>query len=87
MIVFWQKRCKFALRHGNGPVVQLDRTSDSGSEDRGLESRRGHRMLESILLGSSFYFSSPMSYARLRWIRPKCLGYTLVFFSYFLYIC
>ena len=26
----------------NGPVVQLNRTSDSGSESRGFESRRGH---------------------------------------------
>lgn len=26
----------------DGPVVQLYRTSDSGSEDRGLESHRGH---------------------------------------------
>ncbi len=25
-----------------GPVVQLNRTSDSGSESRGFESRRGH---------------------------------------------
>lgn len=27
-----------------GPVVQLNRTSDSGSESRGFESRRGHKM-------------------------------------------
>ncbi len=26
----------------NGPVVQLNRTSDSGSESRGFESLRGH---------------------------------------------
>ena len=26
-----------------GPVVQLNRTSDSGSESRGFESRRGHK--------------------------------------------
>ncbi len=28
-----------------GPVVQLYRTSDSGSESRGLESRRGHQLV------------------------------------------
>lgn len=32
----------FAYRKSDGPVVQLYRTSDSGSEDRGLESHRGH---------------------------------------------
>lgn len=26
-----------------GPVVQLNRTSDSGSESRGFESRRGYK--------------------------------------------
>ncbi len=30
-----------------GPVVQLNRTSDSGSESRGFESRRGHKMNKS----------------------------------------
>ena len=30
-----------------GPVVQLNRTSDSGSESRGFESRRGHQMKKS----------------------------------------
>ncbi len=32
--------CTFAASFG--PVVQLNRTSDSGSESRGFESRRGH---------------------------------------------
>ena len=30
-------------RYTSGPVVQLNRTSDSGSESRGFESRRGHK--------------------------------------------
>ena len=35
-----------------GLVVQLYRTSDSGSEGRGLESRRGHKV-EFTILGVS----------------------------------
>lgn len=29
---------------GNGPVAQLNRAADSGSEDRGFESHRDHFM-------------------------------------------
>ena len=38
------KKC-LPLPSNYGPVVQLNRTSDSGSEGRGFESRRGHCLL------------------------------------------
>ena len=37
-----------------GPVVQLYRTSDSGSEGRGLESRQGHKVLKINLFKIDF---------------------------------
>ena len=39
------KKC-LPLPSNYGPVVQLNRTSDSGSEGRGFESRRGHTVGE-----------------------------------------
>lgn len=39
----WQNGKKSVPLHLiNGPVVQLNRMSDSGSEDHGFESHRGH---------------------------------------------
>ena len=38
----------WSYRKRLGPVVQLNRTSDSGSESRGFESRRGHQDYEKI---------------------------------------
>lgn len=37
----------FAKQKNNGSVVQLYRTSDSGSEGRGLEPRRGYKFCNS----------------------------------------
>lgn len=39
-----------SLHRKKGSVVQLYRMSDSGSEDRGLESRRGHKKGETIFV-------------------------------------
>ena len=44
--------CTFAASFG--PVVQLNRTSDSGSESRGFESRRGHQKTRSTMMGRFF---------------------------------
>ncbi len=38
----------------NGPVAQLNRASDSGSEGRGFESPRGHSFFYSVSLITGF---------------------------------
>ena len=38
-----EKLLPLQAQKNNGSVVQLYRTSDSGSEGLGLESRRGHK--------------------------------------------
>ena len=41
-----------------GPVVQLNRTSDSGSESRGFESLRGH-LVKPVYLGLACLLKKP----------------------------
>ena len=43
-----------------GPVVQLNRTSDSGSESRGFESRRGHRQQKVEVIGLPPFMEHPL---------------------------
>ena len=45
IVVYFSKKVYFCGQ--NGPVVQLYRTSDSGSEGQGLESLRGHKEKDS----------------------------------------
>ena len=54
----------FCSAFGNALVVQLNRMSDSGSEDRGFESRRGHHL--PLKGGFLLDFHSPMALAFLQ---------------------
>lgn len=42
LFVYLRGLCRQKMFVKTGPVVQLNRMSDSGSEGRGFESRRGH---------------------------------------------
>ena len=51
----------FCFINISGPVVQLNRTSDSGSEGRGFESRRSHKAkgqkkMQQQIIAVAFFF-------------------------------
>lgn len=57
--------CIFAVLINSGPVVQLNRTSDSGSEGRGFESLLGHATRKKGCKHVCSLFASKPSQARL----------------------
>jgi hypothetical protein len=57
-----------------GPVVQLNRTSDSGSESRGFESRRGHKTNDAAFSGI-FCLRNGISHPGLiPWMKEKIIA-------------
>ena len=63
--------CIFAVLINSGPVVQLNRTSDSGSEGRGFESLLGHATRKKGCKHVCSLFASKPSQASLAGARCK----------------